>query len=356
MATVDEINVTDIDKMSIALNYYKNNKITQRWFESRYKNKVYDHMRVIYNMSLHPRLAKYFCTIPDGGQRFAGITDAIRHIRKQNDPKLLLVNYKELDMYGVHTPTELSYFINTLVSNIFVDNDPSDNIPFITLNCNIDQCIFDHQAQKTVFTYNDKDTLEVLSGYVKEFLDCNVCIVETGKLYEITIQKLNDTKIEADQLYKNLKDHVFERDDIMGNHMSPLCQKGSDINRPYTVARLLNVTNDTSDITLDKIIELSKTSPVNITIVNNVVNNVVNNINNGNINNTINNATDRRKDVVINWIRTNPPNNLEKTTDYYSRYITNNIQGCANNKFGELMKKEGYNIKRLANGRYWIGK
>lgn len=353
------VNITDADKMLIALNYYNSSKVIRGWFESRYKNKVYDYMRVIYNMSLHPRLAKYFCTISNIGQRFAGITCAIRYIRSQNDPNLLLVNYKELDTYGVHTPDELSRFINTIMLNIRNDNDPFDNNPYITLNCSIDQCIFDQQAQKTVFIYNDKDTLDMLCNYVKGFLGCSVRVTWTDKSYEITIQKLNNTKAEADQLYKNLKDHVFERDDTMCSYMIPLCQKGSDINRPYTTARLLNFSNDTPDFAADTVAELSKNIPIiyivnNNIVNNNIVNNIVNNV--GNVVNNINNGTEHRKNTALAWIKANPPNNLEKTTDYYSRYISSNNQGCANCAFGKIMKGEGFNMKKSNGARYWLGK
>jgi hypothetical protein len=62
---------------------------------------------------------------------------------------------------------------------------------------------------------------------------------------------------------------------------------------------------------------------------------------------------DQRKQNSTAWIRANPPNNMEKTTDYYNRYMQSNPNGCHSSEFGKLMKHEVFMIKKSGNNRYW---
>jgi very-short-patch-repair endonuclease len=105
------------------------------------------------------------------------------------------------------------------------------------------------------------------------------------------------------------------------------------------------IDNNTDPLTADDITKLSKTHQVAV---------ANNQINIGNNNKTKMPQVLQRELNATMWIRSNPPQHLEKTSVYHARYMQNNPKGCADNKFGAVMKAENYKAKITYNGRFWI--
>lgn len=58
--------------------------------------------------------------------------------------------------------------------------------------------------------------------------------------------------------------------------------------------------------------------------------------------------------VAREWIALNPPDNREKTTDYYTRYTSVNNNAVANNIFGKLVRQSGFAVLKSSGSRYYI--
>jgi hypothetical protein len=341
--------LSSADILDTVNTYYKSKPLIQKWFERKSYN-VLKHVDIIYNMSQHPTLAKYFCaTISDGGETFIGLDSAMMYIKQNNTPGQLLIKFVELSTYGVYKPHELSNFINHMVLNVGLINEDNDKYTQITLNCNINQLIFEDQQQKLVFKYKDKNTLDELARFIKLKLGYDIQIMEVDNKYEITVQDVKNNHQETNVLYDTITQHA---DKDIAEHIR---KKRSMVTMPNCIdVRILTIENTTKPLSADDINRISKIAPMNV-VINNIVNNYNNcgNVTNNIVNNTVSPIEQRRNDTS-KWISSNPPNHMEKTTDYYNRYKTANANHCSNSEFGKLMKHEIYQVKKSGNSRYWL--
>jgi hypothetical protein len=347
--------------IKIARKYFMDNENIREWF-NRNNISVMDNIRVIYNMSKHPVLAKWFChwKFNASAKTFASRELAVKHIKQHGyTDKLLLVHFVELDTYGIYTPEELEAFLKIMIDNINIINHDKYEKK-IVLKCNINQFTFDNQKQKMVFRYKDENTLDKLIDDIKSKTkyDVQFIKVDDGN-YEITVQKLNNNKDESDKLFKELKHTIDSKlvDNIREKRMM------ADMPNCLSTA-LITIDNQGGSCLIDesilaKILELSKTSPINITINNNCNINNIGVVNNGNIgnNNTVNNITAAKvkRQSALDWIKQHPPYNEENVTTYYNRYSeAMQDKKVHNGEFGKIMKNQTeFTQTHNRTGRYW---
>jgi hypothetical protein len=345
--------------METAVSYYKSNAMLRDWFTRNNINAI-AYLHIIFNMSKHPALTKWFChtRFNSDAKTFASRDKAIATIKQYNNTdKLLLIHFVELDTYGIYTPQQLEDFVNVMIVNINAVNCDRDETKII-LKCNINQFVFDNQKQKMIFRYEDENTLDKLKEDIKTKTDYDIQITKiTNGNYEITVQQLNNNKEESDKLFKELKNKIDT--DLVGN----VKKKKTVADMPDCLsATLLSIDNQNAPYLIDEhlvknIIELSKTSPIQIIINNNIVNCQVNNGNIGN-NGVVNikPTLESKRQDTLNWINANPPYHKEITGAYYNRYKeTSQLNPLMHHvEFGKVMKnKTTYESAHNGVSRYW---
>jgi hypothetical protein len=351
-----EDHIKRVGELTAAVTYLSNSKFVNCWFEYNSINPC-KNMDIIYNMSKCPTLARRFCSrsnTGDGVRTFIKLKKAVEFIKRRDGDNLLLIHFVELDTYGVYTPTKLFDFINNMISE--VDDHNRDNLDnYKKLICNLRQFIFEHQQQKTVFKCTDKSTLEKLSMEIKRNTGYDIQVMEVGEEYEITVPKISDNKAASDKFYET---------EIKGGLSKAVVSKIKEMimNENKFDASILSINNDTKELTNAAFIEIFKSSPINITInnyntTNNIAGNVYNAANDININTL--SAPEQRNLNAVTWIKSNPPNSREKTTDYYARYRAvnpDNDLAAASSVFGRVMKSEKYTFMSSNCSKYWLNK
>jgi hypothetical protein len=348
------ISKTAGERIVIAGNYYDSMPSTRNWFESKVNDPT-EYVHIIYNMSQYIALTKCFCHTSNINNSFISLNKAREYANNHSSTKLLLLKFVELGTYGVYTPDELYNFINNMIKGVSENNQNVgmfDDVSFIDLKCSLTQFLFNDQQQKLIFEYNDKNTIDNLSKCIKNTVGYDISVMEINNKYEVTVQNLNENKLECDNLYKRIMKEVDENVYLNMKKIKNM-RDLPDCKNPG----LLVIDKDTKPLTLDDIIKYSALHGISS---NNINGNTVNGNNNNNVNINININTmpvhQRCKQIALSWIKSNPPHQMEKTTEYYDRYKNANTIRCANTELGKLMRNEAFEIKKTNTGRYWVNK
>jgi hypothetical protein len=328
--------------INTAKEYYSNNKIVQEWVK-RNKLDLVKNIQILYNMSQHPVLAKWYCFATQEVTKHVIVNqlEAIYQARYHTDK--LLIHFFELDIYGIFTPKELKKFVNGMLTNVEFNYDDKNNF-----KCTINQVVLDYQQQKLVFNYKNEDTLSELITSIKR-VGYDAYVTDIDNKYEITIQKLNADKKETTDLYNNMLANM--RHDIAAN----MKEKRTSICSKYINNRLISFNNaNTSiklkDISTDDVVRLSKTLLCDTPAIN-YPQPMSDKQQDANV--TLTRVELKQQDAAA-WIKANPPNNREKTSNYYARYAsTKSKYQCAQNIFGKVMADIGYIADRSNGSRYW---
>jgi hypothetical protein len=332
-----------------ACNYYGNrtSASVRAWFEHKSINPQ-NHGEILYNMSQYPILAKRFCLESNYNNSFIRLKDARKYANITNKNSLL-IKFTELNTFGVYEPEELNTFINNMLKFVYENNlnvGMFSDVTYVDLKCNLTQFLFDDQGQKLIFKYKDKNTIDKLSNYIKNTVGYDISIMEVNNKYEVTVQNLNENKLESDKLYKRIEKGV---DENISNNMREI--KNMVRVPDCKNVGLITVDSKTKFLTTEDIIKLSGVHSITI---NNINAPITGNNNNININTIPINQ--RWKANTLAWIRSNPPHHMEKTTVYHKRYSDANTNPCADSEFGKIIKNEPYRTKKTNTGRYWISK
>lgn len=267
-------------------------------------------------------------------RKFLTVLDALDNL----DDDHVLVFISELKLYGLFTHDDYLQFTKKLHEMFEEDNVTSNTY----------QVILNDGKQKIVFLCSNSEhaasaTVDKIARHVKDFFGTTINTVENAGGTEITINKIIDGK-NRHELFDDLFNYVHKRDPELAGKIS-LLRTYRDREYKYTIPKLQHVT------TLEDLANILKTS-ANITFNGPVMINHI--VGDGNIINQAN-AGDK-KQTARDWVKNNPPNENEITTDYYKRYCEKNNQPTPNNQFGKIV--EEFKFGRRSNGRerYWVKK
>jgi hypothetical protein len=340
-----------MDRTTAGFQFLTNNRFVKDWFGYTRIDPI-DNIRIAYNMSNNPALARWFCSFSQSTARtFVSFDVALNYIKCNNKVARLLIKFVELETYGAYTPEELSTFINNMKNQ--AANSHENKSIFGDLKCNLSQFVFDDQRQKIVFKYKDKTTLQELSEEIKLNTGYDIQVIEAvNGDSEVIVQKEYENKADADKGYVNMKSFISREIAAEMERIIPMEELPNCCNPKFMYLD----TTPTKDFTPNDITRRGVV-PVNITI-NITTNNIAGGNNTINIGNTTTiSAADQRAIKAVEWIRSNPPNHLEKKSDYHSRYIAANPNGCVDGIFGKIMKNsEKYKSTRIKNVDRWNSK
>ncbi|SIP86177.1 Hypothetical protein PACV_465 [Pacmanvirus A23] len=233
----------------------------------------------------------------------------------------LIIYFAELELYGVFKLDDYYNFCKMI--NEKLEDGDIDNI-------SIQQLILADQKQKLVFVSSD-NSIEKIRNYVKEYLGADISIIETENKKEITIlEPTTENFNSAREIYDKLYNYIYKKDKIAASQISPM-QLLHEREYKYTSPSA----NDNFAVkSVDELVKILKSLPSGAVIKQ------LNIVNGGNvINNNITKIKTDKYSEARDWIKNNPPQEREITTEYYSRYLDSKpIAIVKNNQFGPLVK------------------
>jgi hypothetical protein len=251
----------------------------------------------------------------------------------------ILIFVSELQLYGIFTPENYLTFTKNLQEK-FEDKGIQSTPHQVVLN---------NHKQKIVFlcAVPDMNTgfdavITKITTYVKECFGANITVIGPADKLEITIEKIFDINERTDN-FEKFVEFVCKKDQDLANRMSIL-RTVRNREYKYTSPRLNK--NVRTIVELFDALKSANNITINAPIV----------INSGKIGNIgtqyINNPD--KKDLARDWVRNHLPNNNEKTTDYYNRYITSVKDYISVGQFGPIVRQiTKRNPIQGTDGRHW---
>lgn len=232
------------------------------------------------------------------------------------------------------------------------------------------QIIVNYQGQKFMVVCGDAEpVVQELQKYISTYFVVKADVIrDCGQIY----MNINSPRRinSADELVQSTD---FLRDDVddlakLTSSLFKLYERNAEINN-YDALKLINLIK-TSGIPIS--------IPINVT-VNGDHNNVNINTNDIITDQKCNNHLDELVDDAINdniaedvdeiveikktpqdnandWIRNNPPNHKEITTNYYKRYSDQTKNPIQNKHFCKLVRDAGFDVVKNNSYRYWTKK
>lgn len=281
--------------------------------------------------------------------KFISVSKALKALDDRVDD-CVLIFISELQLYGLFTLEEYLFFTKHL-GEIYEEDPNAKSSTY--------QVILNTSQQKLVFmsTHYDKNndatnTIEKISGYVKDFFGASIHASENEHGVEITVNKIVDGSARH-ELFDDLFNYIYQRDSITANRISILKTHRKNDYR-YTTPKLDSVPD------MDKLLLILKTlpnvaihAPINIAINGGTINNVTGKLNYNS------NHKPSAPETARKWIIENPPIHGKQviTTDYYKNYVDANLgmELVGISEFGKLVRSiTGMTpVQGTGGKRYW---
>lgn len=297
------------------------------------------------NIRLFNLLTKIPCS------KFLKLKSALKSLKNDLEANMkILIQFTELDIYGIFTPESYTAFTQNVASN-WEENQEG-------LTFHPKQIVLTGLPQKLVFICHGDDVIiEKIRVYVRCKYKSEIISVKTEDRTEITVNGVGGNNY--DEMQKSCME-LFQYINGSGPEGKKVANKIMPV-LPEKIGKHNFITADLDykiehHYEIEEIIKTLKTLHggnivVNLLVVNGNINGAVNN---GGI---INNNNDNPAEGTLAWIRNNLPRHKEITTDYYNRYLQSyNGTKVPNNNYGNLVRSVGYTIVKGTNHRHWVEK
>lgn len=297
------------------------NRITQVTTDMRIISRIIDNIP-LFNLYMRA-----------GCIRKTNLSEAFNYFTRDS----VLIHFAELDLYGIFTLKLYQDFCYRV-------KDKIDDEEFSTTN--IYQLVLSEQKQKFVFACTDPKHYEKIKNYAAGCFGPSASVTQT----EITCNIYCNDEVEIMKAHNKLYNYILSKGDkecceVIKN--IPLITLGDHNYRTYCV----NDSVYSKD--LNDLVNFLKNVPTGLPLVINIDNSTDKIVNNGS-HNTIN-ISKISYNNAVNWIEKNPPQDYELTTAYYNRYLSENNTPIHINRFGKLVRDQGYKTRQGTGGvRYWV--
>ncbi|SIP85966.1 Hypothetical protein PACV_251 [Pacmanvirus A23] len=268
-------------------------------------------------------------------EKYENIVEALNNYTSDN----ILVYFTELEVYGIFEVDAYYNMVKKLMEN---EEDNDIKIPFTPK-----QIVLSGNKQKIIMLCTNEN-IDKIKNYANEFFKSGV-IVKNNSADEIEIMvenKLIDNSDDVAKLFKEFYGYIYKKDkQLTDNIKLPKIHMAGD--KQY-ICKNISADNYLSNV--NDIIKLLATHNPAANIQVNVMIGGGQVINGDFINKL------KPDDSAKEWVKNNPPNDHEITTDYYKRYLNIFKKGISVQKFTKYVVNSGFDKKSNGKERYWIKK
>lgn len=277
-------------------------------------------------------------------KKYSDIESALKSVGEGE----IIINFTELQLFGVFSIEAYYQFIQNLQGD--VGDETRTTVDYYPR-----QIILSGWPQKVVFLCNgDDDIIARVRGYVHDYFHEDITVARKGNETTIAVQKpLMKNSESAKEAFQEFMKYISKTaGDACLRNLGLRMDREEIVNNISYQSCLMPDAKNIGCMT-DLLRELHSIRAINFIVqINGNHHNI--NLGAGNIINNNNNIDPY--EIVKNWIRVNPPNNRERKTDYYQRYVDAKLGDVADSVFGKLVIQQGYETRKTKIGREWTKK